>query len=67
MSPETFYWVAMVLWISFKVVQMIKCLAEFTSQDDMNPYGELIIIRSGGFTPNTGRVTAVNGDNLLGR
>jgi hypothetical protein len=46
---------------------MIKCLAEFIPQDDMNPYGELIIIRSGGFTPNTGRVTAVNGDNLLGR
>jgi hypothetical protein len=46
---------------------MIKCLAEFISQDDMNLYGELIITRSGGFIPNTGRVTAVNGDNLLGR
>lgn len=60
----------------YRIVDVRKNLAEFTSMDDMKDFGELIVKRSGGglgleispkrrcsggFTPNTGRVAAFLG------
>lgn len=60
----------------YRIVDVRKSLAEFTSMDDMKDFGELIVKRSGGglgleispkrrcsggFTPNTGRVAAFLG------
>jgi len=60
----------------YRIVDVRKSLADFTSMDDMKDFGELIVRRSGGgvgleispkrrcsggFTPNTGRVAAFLG------